>query len=66
MCPKAETYHFFRFCLVDKLGETYKRHSLSKRNQYPITNNKKLGLYWAKLSLNWNWNFVLLHSRFVA
>ena len=24
----------------------------------------KLGLYWAKLSSNWN--FILLHSRFVA
>ena len=26
----------------------------------------KLGLSWAKLSSNWNWNFVLLHLRFVA
>ena len=26
----------------------------------------KLGLSWAKLSSNWNWNIVLLHLRFVA
>ena len=29
-------------------------------------NQDKLGLYWAKLSSNGNWNFILLHSRFVA
>ena len=26
----------------------------------------KLGVSWAKLSSNWNWNFVLLHLIFVA
>ena len=25
----------------------------------------KLGLSWAKVGSNWNWNFVLLYSRFV-
>ena len=29
-------------------------------------NANKLGLYWAKLSSNWNWKLILLHSRFVA
>ena len=30
-----------------------------------VESQNKLGLYWAKLSSNWNWKFILLHSKFV-
>ena len=29
------------------------------------TIQNKLGLYWAKLSSNWNWNLLLLYSKLV-
>ena len=37
-------------------------HFKTSKSQYPFAANlvNKLGLSWAKLSSNWNWNFVIL------
>ena len=60
-----DLFTFKGFCLIIPLRLAFEENNSAFRVCLGVLGNK-LGVYWAKLSSNWNWNFILLHSRFIT
>ena len=66
LCLKACLYYIYSMCEHTLTPCTvFKNKFLFFLIHAETMFENKLGLCWAKLSSNWNWNFVLLLLRFV-